>query len=276
MSSRVSDSTQRRCSACRDGRELPFAITMAFQPIVDFHAQTVYGYEALVRGVNGDSAATVLARVDDDNRYAFDQACRVSALRLATQLGLRTRLSINFLPNAVYDPAACLAATLRAARDYAFPVERIVFEVSESEEALDRAHLRRIFAEYRRQGFRTALDDFGSGFSNLTLLADLSPDVVKLDRSLVQGIEHDRGRRAIVRGLVSIGRDLAMQIVAEGVETALELDVLLDLGVRDFQGFLFARPAVEALPPVDFATIAADLRAARSAERVARPRARTG
>lgn len=262
-----------KCSACRDGGELPFEMTMAFQPLVDFHAGAVYGYEALVRGTDGSSAATVLARVTDANRYAFDQACRVTALRLATTLGLASHLSINFLPNAVYNPAACLAATLRAAREHAFPVERIVFEVSESEEVLDRAHLRRIFTEYRRQGFRTALDDFGAGFSNLTLLADLAPDVVKLDRALVSGVEGDRGRRAIVRGLVSIGRDLGTQIVAEGVETASELHVLLDLGVRYFQGYLFARPAVERLPTVDFDAIAASVRLASTATISARARA---
>lgn len=268
------DSPPAKCVACRDGRELPFAITMAFQPIVDVHAGRVYGYEALVRGADGRSAADVLALVTDANRYAFDQTCRVSALRLATQLGLESRLSINFLPNAVYNPAACLAATLRAAREYAFPVERIVFEVSESEEVLDRAHLRRIFAEYRRQGFRTALDDFGAGFSNLTLLADLAPDVVKLDRALVQGIESDRGRRAIVRGLVSISRDLGTQLVAEGVETVAELHELVDLGLRYFQGYLFAKPAVETLPTVDFDAVDASLVRHAQSQLLAAPRAR--
>jgi EAL domain-containing protein (putative c-di-GMP-specific phosphodiesterase class I) len=246
---------RRGCTACREGAALDFPITMAFQPIVDVATRSVYGYEALVRGIDGEGAAAVLARVNADNRYAFDQACRTTAIRLAAETGLAGHLSINFLPNAVYEPAACIAVTLRAAEQWNFPLDRIVFEVSESEEVLDPTHLRRIFDEYRRRGFRTALDDFGTGFSNLRLLADLRPDVVKLDRSLVHRIEQDRGRRAIVRALQALAEDLAMTLVAEGVETADELAVLADLGVGHCQGFLIARPALGALPAVDFAAL---------------------
>jgi EAL domain-containing protein (putative c-di-GMP-specific phosphodiesterase class I) len=230
---------------------------MAFQPIVDLAAGRLYGYEALVRGAGGEGAADVLARVNADNRYAFDQACRTTAIRMAAEAGLTGYLSINFLPNAVYEPAACIAVTLRAAEEWNFPLDRIVFEVSESEEVLDPAHLRRIFDEYRRRGFRTALDDFGTGFSNLRLLADLQPDVVKLDRSLVHRIERDRGRRAIMRALLALAQDLGMTLVAEGVETGDELSVLADLGIRHFQGYLVARPTLGTLPAVDFAALEA-------------------
>ena len=230
---------------------------MAFQPIVDFMAGTVPGYEALVRGADGASAASVLSRVDDANRYAFDQTCRVTAIRKAALLGLQGYLSINFLPNAVYNPAACIAATLAAAAEADFDVRRLMFEVSEMEQVADRAHLRRIFTEYRRRGFRTALDDFGAGYANLTLLADLAPDVVKLDRALIAGIEADRSRRAIVRGVVTIGQDLGVKVIAEGVETLAEQRTLQDLGVRYAQGYLYARPGFECLPEVDWATLGA-------------------
>lgn len=93
------------CSACKDGRGFDLPITMAFQPIVDLRNQTVYAYEALVRGQAGQAAGTVLAQVSADNRYAFDQLCRKTAIDLASELDLTAagaHLSINFLPNAVY------------------------------------------------------------------------------------------------------------------------------------------------------------------------------
>ncbi len=102
------------CNACRDGQDFPTAITMAFQPIVDVSTRSIYAGEALVRGINGESAGSILAAVDERNRYAFDQACRIKAIECAAQIALPTLLSINFMPNAVYNPEHCLRATLSA------------------------------------------------------------------------------------------------------------------------------------------------------------------
>jgi len=250
MSSRVPDPIKRRCAACRDGRELPFAITMAFQPIVDFHAETVYGYEALVRGANGDSAATVLARVNDDNRYAFDQACRVSALRLATQLGLATRLSINFLPNAIYKPELCIRTTLQAAQTFGFPLERIIFEVTEGERVEDGPWFAQILREYQQCGFKTAIDDFGAGYAGLKLLAEFQPDMIKIDMDLVRNIEQSRARQAIVKSLVALCADMQIEVIAEGIETVAERDCLSDAGIHLMQGYLFAKPAFQSIAAV--------------------------
>ncbi len=117
------------CDRCRE--EVAFAFTFAFQPIVDVAQREVFGYEALVRGPQGEPAMTVLGRVDDTNRYAFDQACRVRAITLASRLGLDRHLSINFLPNAVYEPSLCIRSTLEAAKECGFPAEKILFEVTE-------------------------------------------------------------------------------------------------------------------------------------------------
>ncbi len=124
--------------ACADRSQ--FDLQMAFQPLVDVEARRIYGYEALVRGPNGESAAWVLAQVNDDNRYSFDQACRVKAIETAAALGLTRRLNINFLPNAVYHPEACLRVTLAAAKKFNFPADLITFEFAESERILDRTH----------------------------------------------------------------------------------------------------------------------------------------
>ena len=239
------------CSgACADTSQ--FSFVMAFQPVVDIETRTIYSYEALVRGPNGEGAAHVLAGITENNRYAFDQACRVRAIATAARLGLQKRLNINFLPNAVYHPEACLKLTLAAAEKHRFPPNLITFEFTEDEQVIDRDHLKAIIQTYRKHNFMTALDDFGAGFAGLALLADFHPDCIKIDRCLVSGIESNLARQAIVAGIIRTASMMGIFVVAEGVERPQEVDFLRAQGVRLFQGFLFARPAIEKLiPPED-------------------------
>jgi len=223
---------------------------MAFQPIVDARTQQVYAYEALVRAQAGGSAAEVLDRVNDDNRYLFDQTCRVKAVELAARLGLTARLSINFMPNAVYEAATCIRATLLAAQQYGFPTEQLIFEVTENERLVDKEHLKRIIKEYKRQGFKTAIDDFGAGYSGLNLLAEFQPDLIKLDMELTRRIDSDEVRQAIVRGILGVCQALQIEVVAEGIETIAEFETLRGMGVPYMQGYLLARPGYEQLPAV--------------------------
>lgn len=241
-----------KCEACRDGEPLPFDFTMAFQPIVDVQEREVAAYEALVRGTDGAGAASILDRVTESNRYRFDQACRTKAVELAARLGIPCRLSINFLPNAVYEPAACIRATLAAAARYDFPIERIVFEVTESEDMVDKGHLTNILEDYRDRGFITAIDDFGAGYAGLSLLADFQPDVIKLDMGLLRGIDSEPVRQVLVQGVIDICRNLEIDVVAEGIETLDEYEWFVSHGVRYMQGYLFAKPELEALPAVDW------------------------
>lgn len=239
------------CASCGEGVLQPFPFSMAFQPIVNAKERTVYAYEALVRGVGGEPSGTVLGRVTRRNRYAFDQSCRRTAIELATRLGLletEARLSINFIPGAMYEPENCVRATLAAARRAQLPLDRLIFEVTEGEEVLHPAHLANIFRVYRQHGFMPAIDDFGAGYSGLKLLADFQPSIIKLDRELIHDIDGNRPRQAIVRGVLGVCTDLGILPIAEGVETLGEYMTLRDLGVDLFQGYLFARPAFEALP----------------------------
>jgi EAL domain-containing protein (putative c-di-GMP-specific phosphodiesterase class I) len=130
---------------------------MAFQPIVDTDTQRVFAYEALVRSPEGLSAGSVLDQVTEQNRYAFDQQCRVKAITLASGLRLADTgalLSINFMPGAVYSPSACIQLTLKTASECSFPLQQLVFEITEAEEVRDRNHLRSIVEEYHKLGFR--------------------------------------------------------------------------------------------------------------------------
>ncbi len=239
-----------RCEACREGVEPPIPITMAFQPILDVESGSIYAYEALVRGLQQESAGVILAQVNAQNRYAFDQSCRVKAIELASMLGLvetGAKLSINFMPGAVYSPAACIQLTLRTAAKMRFPTDRLIFEITEVEEVVDRKHLLGIVEEYRRQGFQVALDDLGSGYSGLNLLADLNPHLVKMDMDLTRKIDQRPSAQMIVRKLVELCEGLGIDLVAEGVETVDEFACLRKAGIRLMQGYLLARPSFEAL-----------------------------
>lgn len=238
------------CRACRDADALPMQITMAFQPIVAVSSRVVFAHEALVRGAQGESAGQVLAQVTADNRYAFDQACRVRAIEQAAALALPALLSINFMPNAVYIPAHCLRATLAAATQHDWPLSSILFEVTEQEVMRDPAHLLDILRTYRDVGLKTAIDDFGAGYSGLNLLADFSPDLLKLDMHLVRGIDQDRKRQAIARHAAALALELGIAVIAEGIETADESRALQDLGIDLQQGYLFARPQLDGLAPI--------------------------
>jgi EAL domain-containing protein (putative c-di-GMP-specific phosphodiesterase class I) len=223
---------------------------MAFQPIVDLHRKEIFSYEALARGADGESAATVFSRVGQADEYAFDDACRARAIRLAAQVGMDACLNLNFQPNSVYHPGTSIRMTLRAARQMCFPVDRIVFEITEWEPIADVVRLAAIVREYQRHGFRTAIDDFGAGYAGLGLLADLRPNFVKIDIGLTHDIDADRVRRVIVEGIMSTCRALSIEVIAEGIETIGAMNTLPDLGVRYFQGCLFARPGLESLPEV--------------------------
>lgn len=242
---------KKGCRACRSSQPLPFDFTMAFHPILDLGRRSVWGYEALVRGTEGQSAGHILSQVDDDILYKFDQSCRVKAIEFAGRLfpsDEDLRLSINFMPNAVYEPAACIRTSLEAARRVGFRADRIMFEFTESERMEDLAHVERIIGEYRRLGFTTATDDFGSGYSGLNLLASFQPDIIKLDMDLIRNIDGSPARRAIIAGILVMTRQLGIEVIAEGIETEAELKTLREAGIRLFQGYLFAKPKIAALP----------------------------
>lgn len=234
------------CGSCGTAERLGIPFEYAYQPIVDVVARSSYAHEALVRGPAGEGALSVLSQVTEQNRYRFDQACRVKAIKTAAQLGMQERLSINFLPNAVYKPEVCIRTTLEAARVHSFPIDRIIFEVTEGERIEDGPWLATILREYKRQGFLTAIDDFGAGYAGLTLLADFTPDLIKLDMALVRAVDTSKSRQAIARGMVRICQELGVQVIAEGVETAAERDFFLYEGVTLMQGYLFAKPAFRA------------------------------
>lgn len=237
------------CEGCRGGAAFELPFSMAFQPIVDITNQTIFAHEALVRGPGGEGANTILSKVEDHNRYAFDQRCRVKAIELATELNLAqdgARLSINFMPNAVYEPRACIRLTLETAMRTGFPIQNIIFEFTENER-VETEHLLNILRCYRAMGFKTAIDDFGAGYAGLCLLAKFQPDIIKLDMELIRGIDRDRAKQKIIRSLMDLFASMDIQSIFEGVETHEELETLRDMGAQFVQGYVIARPAFESI-----------------------------
>lgn len=228
---------------------------MAFQPIINCKTNTIYGYEALVRGLNNESAFSIISKVNDDNRYLFDQLCRVKAIALAAKLNLDSMLSINFLPKAIYKPERCIRTTLEAAEKYGFSTNRIMFEFTEVEKIEDSNFVKEIVEYYKKSGFITAIDDFGSGYAGLGLLADFQTNIAKFDMELIRNIDKDKARQAIIRNCMNLFKELNIKPLAEGIETIEEMLWLKDAGIELMQGYLFAKPGFECLPSVDFKSL---------------------
>lgn len=216
-----------------------------YQPIVDVRRNEVVAFEALLRAEREGSliAAGDLFAAAEDAGWVnqLDRIGRERAIEGAGEwLGDRD-LFINFNPTSIYRPEVCLRTTERAVRRVGLDRSRLVFEVVESHAVADPDHLVAILAHYREMGCRVALDDVGAGYSSLTLLARVRPHVVKIDKALVQAMP-ETGATAVVRALVGLAHDLGAVVVAEGIETADQLDRVRDAEVDLVQGWYLGRP----------------------------------
>ncbi|MGR6806521.1 EAL domain-containing protein [Sphaerotilus natans] len=227
--------------------ELP-RFSFAFQPIVHASSGQVWSHEALIRGVGGEPAWQVLSGLDESRLHRLDAVGRGKAIDLALQLGLTSRLNLNFLPRSLVEEEDMLEAMFLAAQRHDLPLERLVLEVTESEAIGDLAGFAQRMRRIRALGLQLAIDDFGAGHCGLNLLAEFQPDLLKLDMALLRGIERSGPRQAIVRAVLGACLDLGIEAVAEGVETLEEYRWLAGEGVELFQGYLFGRPSFEALP----------------------------
>ena len=230
--------------------EADFEFSFAFQPIVNARTHQVVSFEALVRGPDGEPSADVFARVPRSSLLRFDQACRLKAIQLASRLHVETQLNINLLPKSIYLTGMNIGTTLLASSQCGFPIENIVFEVSEAGRLTDYRRMVNIFKEHEEFGFKTAIDDFGTGYSGLKLLVEYQPNYIKLDRNLIADIHEDRVKQTIVKAMGYVCRQLSIEMMAEGVEKAEEYRWLHEAGINLFQGYYFARPAFEALSEV--------------------------
>jgi EAL domain-containing protein (putative c-di-GMP-specific phosphodiesterase class I)/ActR/RegA family two-component response regulator len=213
---------------------------MAYQPIVRVLDRTIFGYEALLRSEEKAlphpgailDAAERLGRLDDLGRRIRAAACVPVAQAppdAAFFINLHAR---DLMDDTLLSPRSPLSAI----------AERVVLEITERASLDQVKDARARVADLRRMGFRIAIDDLGAGYAGLTSFAALEPEFVKLDMSLVRDIDSNRTKEALVRSLVSVCRDLGMLVVAEGVETPAERDLLALIGCDFLQGYLLAKP----------------------------------
>jgi EAL domain-containing protein (putative c-di-GMP-specific phosphodiesterase class I) len=241
---------QRRSSAHpRESFDVP--IRMAFQPIVDLRGNAVFAYEALLRGEHGEPAATIMRQVTEENRFAFDNACRKQSVIQASELCIQdvpASLSVNVCPCVVDSPDACIERTLDIADHLHFPVSKLILEITEHERLHDYVYLNHLVEKFRGYGIRTAIDDFGAGPAALATLEEIETDIIKLDMALVRGVNKNPSNCKMVESILQLANRLSIQVIAEGVETEAEYRTLARMGVYLMQGYYFARPELARLP----------------------------
>ena len=229
----------------------PTLLTTVFQPVVDLRSEQVIAVEALSRFAPVPYRSPDLWFADA-HRSGLGEALELLAIDLALaripQLGGMT-LAVNIGPSVVRSESF-----LSALAD--LPLDQVVLELTEHDMVDDYPALIGALRPLRRNGLRVAIDDTGAGYSSLAHILKVAPDFIKLDFELTSGIDMDPVRRALAASLVAFAADTGAEIIAEGVETQDELDVLRRLGVRFGQGFHIGRPAtleamiaLEQLPP---------------------------
>jgi EAL domain-containing protein (putative c-di-GMP-specific phosphodiesterase class I)/CheY-like chemotaxis protein len=216
-------------------------VAMVFQPIVELRSLVMVGVEALARFAGKpprppnlwfEEAALVGMRID------LELATARKAVLDHPRLPEGVWLAVNVSPSTITaDAFTSLMSEVR--------LDRVVFEISEHARVGDYDGLKAALAEVRARGARLAIDDAGAGFASLQHILRLSPDFIKLDMALTRGVDSDPARRALASALTSFGNEIGAALIAEGIETAAELDTLRGLGIRFGQGFYLGRPTPE-------------------------------
>jgi EAL domain-containing protein (putative c-di-GMP-specific phosphodiesterase class I) len=222
---------------------------IAYQPIVNVRTQRIIAYEALTRGRDGRCFPELVADMDLATIRHFHRVTACESIRRAMELGLRemnAALCINMQPD-LSENAVNGQFVLDVANRYGMPPGKILLELTE-DHRLSLPEMRSVVARNQMAGFVTGMDDFGAGYSGLTMLVECRPEVLKLDRALVRGIDTCETRSKVVAAFAQISASLNMILVAEGVETRAECARLRELGIDIMQGYLFSHPVVDALP----------------------------
>ncbi len=217
------------------------SLWMAFQPIIDATDRSVLGYEALLRSEEPSlphpgavlDAAERLGALDTLGRAVRHRSAEAMLQGDPTWL-----LFLNLHPSDLLDESLLDSATTLSKI-----ADRVVLEITERASLDKIPDVRARVVALRELGFRVAVDDLGAGYAGLTSFVHLEPDFVKLDMSLVHDVDQSAVKRKLVASMTNLCKEMGLQVVAEGVETAAERDVLVDLGCDLLQGYRFARPS---------------------------------
>jgi EAL domain-containing protein (putative c-di-GMP-specific phosphodiesterase class I) len=210
---------------------------IVFQPVVKLDSAEVEEFEALSRFDTGlDLTPDIVFEIAHEVGLGVELERAALAKAVEKLSAIKGRLAFNLSPMALEDPK-----TIADLSNY--PLARLTLELSEHDPVDDYSRLKETLAPLRAKGMRLAIDDVGAGFSTLRHILLTSPDVVKIDRSLVSGVADDPVLQSLVEALVKVASGIPAQIVAEGVETERDAEILRKLGVTHGQGWFFGRPS---------------------------------
>lgn len=228
-------------------------IVSVFQPIVYLKNLDVLGYEALSRGPedSGFEGTELLFTFAETTNMLYDleRLCRKNALRTAQAKQLDRNLFINSSAKALQDSHFTPRQLSDFVGELGLKQDRIVLEITERVAIQEWDSFKKTLRQFRNYGFKIAIDDMGAGYSSLQAIAELEPDFLKFDISLVRNIHENLIKIGLLETLVSLSAKINAQIIAEGIEVEDEYRALLNLGVQLGQGYYFAAPAVD-FPPV--------------------------
>ncbi len=218
------------------------SLLTAFQPIRSLETDAIIGAEALTRFLNSPGISSEAWFVEAS---AVGLDIELEILALQTALATANRLPPTLSVSVNLSPPACLDARLPdILADSGISMRRIVLEVTEHHHVVDYGPLASALAPLRRLGLRIAVDDAGAGFASMRHILLLKPDVIKLDRDIIAGIDTDPGQRALGAAMVGFAKEIGAVLVAEGIETEAELSAVAELGMTAGQGYLLGRPSV--------------------------------
>lgn len=228
-------------SIIAEGRIYP-----VFQPIFGLSSREVVAFEALSWGPQGsgfeDGESLFSFAEVADLLLPLERVCRRRILEEAGPIRGRQLLFINLSPAAASDREFLDGAFEVLVREKHFEPSRIVLEITERTYALHHDLFKHVITELRREGFRIAVDDMGTGYASFSSLAEIEPDYLKFDSVFVHEIHRHKIKRDLLDAMLSFARKTDTEVIAEGIETAEELATLIDLGVPLGQGYLLARP----------------------------------
>ena len=218
-----------------------------YQPIVDLRGGGVFACEALARGPAGSAfeSPVMLFGVAEEHGLVFplERACRTAALSGFNQAGRGDKLFVNVHPRTLVDPSFSPGETLRQLKTLGLEPHDVVLEITERHPTKDFSLFHRTLEHYRGEGYKVAVDDVGTGYSGLWSIAEIRPDFIKLDMSLIRGIDANPVKRALIETFLTFSDKVGCKIIAEGVETATELSSLVHMGIHFGQGYFLGRPA---------------------------------
>jgi EAL domain-containing protein (putative c-di-GMP-specific phosphodiesterase class I) len=229
-----------------------------FQPIMAVKSRALFGVEALSRGVEAGTGRIIppyqlfMAATAEDRIFELEGLCRKKALETFRQHHLKagdSLLFLNFEVSVLDQGLEGAGQLLHLAEQLGIPAERVVIEITESK-VENTSALGSFIHRHRAAGFRIALDDIGAGHSNLDRIALFRPDILKVDASLIRGLEKDPTKQEIFRSVANLALKTGALVLAEGVETASEALASLELGAELVQGYYLGRPAEPGSSPL--------------------------